>query len=99
MLEKHGNIYVFRGQVLLPNLSYPQCFGKAIRYYREIYSYSQSDIATQLDLKVPAVSKLESGSSIPNIMQVKIICKYLDIKEQALFDLASEIYKASNSID
>lgn len=99
MLEKHGEIYVLRGRVLISGLSYEQCFGKSIKAYRESLNLTQSVFTECLGIKTSAVSKLESGDSIPNIMQVRTICKRLGIKERVLFDLADELYNASNNLN
>ena len=60
--------------------------GRAIRVLREKAGYTQKELADQLFLSNMAVSKWESGKSVPDISTLKRLAKILDMDIDGLVD-------------
>lgn len=60
--------------------------GRAIRTLREKAGYTQKELADQLFLSNMAVSKWESGKSVPDISTLKRLAKILDMDIDGLID-------------
>ncbi len=60
--------------------------GRAIRTLREKAGYTQKELADQLFLSNMAVSKWESGKSVPDISTLKRLAKILDMDIDGLVD-------------
>lgn len=99
MLQKHGDIYVLDGKVLLPGLDFVQCFGKALTHFRKKKGATQSELKGVLGIEGPAISKLENGGSCPNIMQLKLMCMFYNCTPQEVYDLAEAIFSASTDMN
>ncbi len=60
--------------------------GRAIRTLREKAGYTQKELADQLFLSNMAVSKWESGKSVPDISTLKRLARILDMDIDGLVD-------------
>lgn len=98
MLHKHGNIYIIDGKVLLPGLSYVQAFGKALTHFRLKKGATQKELSLVLGIEPPAISKLETGGSCANVVQLRLMCMYYDCTPQDVYNLAEKVFLASGEM-
>ena len=98
MLQKHGEIYILDGRVLLPGLNYIQSFGKALTHFRKKKGAKQNELVVILGIEAPAISKIESGGSCANVVQLKLMCMFYDCTPQDIYNLAEEIFLASGEL-
>ena len=71
--------------------------GKNIRILRKQHTWSQEIVAEQLDISVPAYSKIESGLTTVNITRLKQLADLFETTPMALLGLA-ELVNVSDEI-
>ena len=75
-----------------------QDLGKRIRNLREDAHMSQAELARELQVSRQAVSRWESGSSVPDASIVSDLCRALGVKYESVFG-AFELGEAAASAD
>ncbi len=63
-----------------PVVSYPTLVGRLLAQKRDERGMKQSDMAHALGMSQSAYSRLESGSSVLNVAQLKSICNQLNLR-------------------
>lgn len=75
-----------------------QDLGKRIRNLREGAHMSQAELARELQVSRQAVSRWESGSSVPDASIVSDLCRALGVKYESVFG-AFELNEGAASVD
>ena len=75
-----------------------QDLGKRIRNLREDAHMSQAELARELQVSRQAVSRWESGSSVPDASIVSDLCRALGVKYESVFG-AFELNEGAASVD
>ena len=75
-----------------------QDLGKRIRKLREDAHMSQAELARELQVSRQAVSRWESGSSVPDASIVSDLCRALGVKYESIFG-AFELGEGAASAD
>ena len=75
-----------------------QDLGKRIRNLREDAHMSQAELARELQVSRQAVSRWESGSSVPDASIVSDLCRALGVKYESVFG-AFESGEGAASVD
>ena len=65
--------------------------GKKIRLLRHQRSWSQEDVAKQLDISIPAFSKIETGITDVNLSTVVQLLTFTDSEEQEKYNNEVEV--------
>lgn len=72
-------------------VTYPTIVGKALAFIRNERGYTQADVAAVLELTQPAYSRLEAGSSILSIMQLRQAADAVGVNAIDILQKADEI--------
>lgn len=67
--------------------------GNQIKYYRELYKYTQTELAQKLGISFQALSNYENNRREPNIALIKKICNIFEISTDELLEYNTIIKK------
>lgn len=65
-------------------------FGKRLKAFRRSKNFTQKDIAFRIDVSEQAVSKWENGECLPDLYNLRLLCKILRVPADTLLDTENE---------